>query len=132
MVVITLLRIFLDDMHRKWELVTDRELSLNIESDFIKMPGSLIGQLKKKLSCIIVWLIQKETVLYHSMVIYHDHFIVYFRGRCSCCLLPEGRLKRLYKNIRLRVLNVVDTNAFEWAILILITASSITLCFEVT
>ncbi|XP_044735668.1 sodium channel protein 60E [Chrysoperla carnea] len=51
--------------------------------------------------------------------------------RCSCwdkMLLSKYGLK--WTKIRSTVLSVVDTPAFEWFILVLIFASSITLCFE--
>ncbi|XP_046399749.1 sodium channel protein 60E-like isoform X2 [Ischnura elegans] len=51
--------------------------------------------------------------------------------RCKCChawmLTPAGMR---WKLVRTRVLRVVDTPAFEWLVLVLIFASSITLCFE--
>lgn len=51
--------------------------------------------------------------------------------RCSCinrCLATD--LGKKWIRIRTVVLSVVDTPAFEWMILVLIFASSITLCFE--
>lgn len=39
-------------------------------------------------------------------------------------------LGRCWRTIRMSVLAVVDTPAFEWFVLVLIFASSITLCFE--
>jgi len=51
--------------------------------------------------------------------------------RCSCinrCLATD--LGKKWIRVRTVVLSVVDTPAFEWMILILIFASSITLCFE--
>jgi len=51
--------------------------------------------------------------------------------RCSCinhCLATD--LGKKWIRVRTVVLSVVDTPAFEWMILVLIFASSITLCFE--
>lgn len=51
--------------------------------------------------------------------------------RCLCwdkCL--ETTLGRRWTSSRKSVLSVVDTPAFEWFILVLIFASSVTLCFE--
>lgn len=51
--------------------------------------------------------------------------------RCSCidrCIATD--LGRKWVNVRTAVLSVVDTPAFEWMVLVLIFASSITLCFE--
>lgn len=51
--------------------------------------------------------------------------------RCSCinrCLATD--IGRKWIRVRTVVLSVVDTPAFEWMILVLIFASSITLCFE--
>lgn len=51
--------------------------------------------------------------------------------RCSCinrCLATD--IGRKWIKVRTAVLSVVDTPAFEWMILVLIFASSITLCFE--
>jgi len=51
--------------------------------------------------------------------------------RCSCinrCLATD--IGKKWIRIRTAVLSVVDTPSFEWMILILIFASSITLCFE--
>ena len=51
--------------------------------------------------------------------------------RCPCinkCL--DTDLGRKWINVRTSVLSVVDTPVFEWLILVLIFASSITLCFE--
>lgn len=56
------------------------------------------------------------------------HTIVF---RCSCinrCLATD--IGKKWIRIRTVVLSVVDTPAFEWMILVLIFASSITLCFE--
>lgn len=39
-------------------------------------------------------------------------------------------LGRVWRAVRRSVLGVVDTPAFEWFVLVLIFASSITLCFE--
>lgn len=51
--------------------------------------------------------------------------------RCACwnnCL--QTKWGRHWTFIRTAVLSVVDTPAFEWFVLVLIFASSITLCFE--
>ncbi|XP_071639635.1 sodium channel protein 60E [Temnothorax longispinosus] len=51
--------------------------------------------------------------------------------KCSCinrCLATD--LGKKWIRVRTVVLSVVDTPAFEWMILVLIFASSITLCFE--
>ena len=51
--------------------------------------------------------------------------------RCAClerCMTsPWGRR---WTNTRTAVLSVVDTPVFEWLVLVLIFASSVTLCFE--
>lgn len=51
--------------------------------------------------------------------------------RCICwdrCLATRAGKK--WTKVRQAVLSVVDTPAFEWFILVLIFASSVTLCFE--
>lgn len=51
--------------------------------------------------------------------------------RCACwnvCL--QTTWGRYWTFMRTAVLSVVDTPAFEWFVLVLIFASSITLCFE--
>nr|CAD7200415.1 unnamed protein product [Timema douglasi] len=51
--------------------------------------------------------------------------------RCTCCdRCLETKCGRKWMVIRTSVLSVVDTPMFEWFILVLIFASSITLCFE--
>ncbi|XP_015039175.2 sodium channel protein 60E isoform X3 [Drosophila pseudoobscura] len=57
----------------------------------------------------------------------YDHF--YFRCPwfMSCMDTPSAKQ---WTRIRTAVLTVVDTPAFEWFVLVLIFASSITLCFE--
>ncbi|XP_011686244.1 PREDICTED: sodium channel protein 60E [Wasmannia auropunctata] len=60
-----------------------------------------------------------------------DCFPQHFYQKCSCinrCLATD--LGKKWIRIRTVVLSVVDTPAFEWMILVLIFASSITLCFE--
>ncbi|CAG9763895.1 unnamed protein product [Ceutorhynchus assimilis] len=54
-----------------------------------------------------------------------------FYERCACldkCASSEYGLK--WTKFRTRVLDIVDTSSFEWFILVLIFASSVTLCFE--
>lgn len=51
--------------------------------------------------------------------------------RCACweeCL--KTRLGQKWMGLRTSVLQIVDTPAFEWIVLVLIFASSVTLCFE--
>ncbi|XP_049787947.1 sodium channel protein 60E-like [Schistocerca cancellata] len=51
--------------------------------------------------------------------------------RCACCdQCLETKIGKKWMEIRTQVLSVVDTPMFEWFILVLIFASSITLCFE--
>lgn len=51
--------------------------------------------------------------------------------RCPCWLLmTQTKIGMKWMDLRTNVLNFVDTPAFEWFILVLIFASSITLCFE--
>lgn len=60
-----------------------------------------------------------------------DCFPQHCYQRCSCweaCAATETGQK--WNRIRASILSVVDTPAFEWFILVLIFASSITLCFE--
>ncbi|XP_011869011.1 PREDICTED: sodium channel protein 60E-like [Vollenhovia emeryi] len=60
-----------------------------------------------------------------------DCFPQHFYQKCSCinrCLATD--LGKKWIRVRTAVLSVVDTPAFEWMILVLIFASSITLCFE--
>ncbi|XP_014238503.2 sodium channel protein 60E isoform X1 [Trichogramma pretiosum] len=60
-----------------------------------------------------------------------DCFPQHCYERCECmnrCL--ETDLGQKWTQVRTSVLGVVDTPAFEWIILVLIFASSITLCFE--
>ncbi|XP_032676688.1 sodium channel protein 60E isoform X2 [Odontomachus brunneus] len=60
-----------------------------------------------------------------------DCFPQHCYQKCSCinrCLATD--IGRKWIRIRTVVLSVVDTPAFEWMILVLIFASSITLCFE--
>lgn len=45
-------------------------------------------------------------------------------------MMANTKIGEKWTWVRTSVLNVVDTPAFEWFILILIFASSITLCFE--
>lgn len=52
-------------------------------------------------------------------------------NRCTCweaCI--QTKVGQRWTNIRTNILSVVDTPAFEWFILFLIFASSVTLCFE--
>ncbi|KAF7997448.1 hypothetical protein HCN44_006019 [Aphidius gifuensis] len=60
-----------------------------------------------------------------------DCFPQHCYQRCDCinlCIATD--LGRKWINLRTTVLGVVDTPVFEWMILVLIFASSITLCFE--
>ncbi|XP_025154885.1 sodium channel protein 60E isoform X2 [Harpegnathos saltator] len=60
-----------------------------------------------------------------------DCFPQHCYQKCSCinrCLATD--IGRKWIRVRTVVLSVVDTPAFEWMILVLIFASSITLCFE--
>ncbi|XP_015174798.1 PREDICTED: sodium channel protein 60E isoform X1 [Polistes dominula] len=60
-----------------------------------------------------------------------DCFPQHCYQKCSCvnsCIRTD--IGRKWIRIRTVVLSVVDTPAFEWMILVLIFASSITLCFE--
>ncbi|EFN62327.1 Sodium channel protein 60E [Camponotus floridanus] len=60
-----------------------------------------------------------------------DCFPQHFYQKCSCinrCLATD--IGKKWIRVRTAVLSVVDTPSFEWMILILIFASSITLCFE--
>ncbi|XP_020294846.1 sodium channel protein 60E-like isoform X2 [Pseudomyrmex gracilis] len=60
-----------------------------------------------------------------------DCFPQHCYQKCSCinrCLATN--LGKKWIKVRTGVLSVVDTPAFEWMILVLIFASSITLCFE--
>lgn len=51
--------------------------------------------------------------------------------RCPCFARAMATpLGRCWRSVRRSVLAVVDTPAFEWFVLVLIFASSITLCFE--
>lgn len=51
--------------------------------------------------------------------------------RCPCWgRMMETRAGSCWTGLRISVLSVVDTPAFEWFVLVLIFASSITLCFE--
>ncbi|KAL5288421.1 hypothetical protein ACFFRR_008949 [Megaselia abdita] len=57
----------------------------------------------------------------------YDH--LYFR--CPCLMgCTETATAKYWTRVRTAVLAVVDTPAFEWFVLVLIFASSITLCFE--
>ncbi|XP_063241050.1 sodium channel protein 60E-like [Bacillus rossius redtenbacheri] len=58
-------------------------------------------------------------------------FPVHCYERCACCdQCLETRCGKKWMAVRTSVLSVVDTPMFEWFILVLIFASSITLCFE--
>ncbi|XP_046591889.1 sodium channel protein 60E isoform X2 [Neodiprion lecontei] len=60
-----------------------------------------------------------------------DCFPQHCYQKCSCidrCIATD--LGRKWVKVRTAVLSVVDTPAFEWMVLVLIFASSITLCFE--
>ncbi|KAJ9578852.1 hypothetical protein L9F63_004911, partial [Diploptera punctata] len=63
----------------------------------------------------------------------HDSDII-FKVVCKLCLCCDKYLEtpcgQRWTHIRTQVLSVVDTPMFEWFILVLIFASSITLCFE--
>uniref|UniRef100_A0A336LX33 Multifunctional fusion protein n=1 Tax=Culicoides sonorensis TaxID=179676 RepID=A0A336LX33_CULSO len=51
--------------------------------------------------------------------------------KCPCWLrFANTKIGQKWTGVRTAVLNIVDTPAFEWFVLILIFASSITLCFE--
>lgn len=52
-------------------------------------------------------------------------------SRCVCLQrVTESKIGRKWVQMRKMVLGVVDTAGFEWFILVLIFASSVTLCFE--
>nr|AAK01090.1 putative BSC1 sodium channel protein [Blattella germanica] len=60
-----------------------------------------------------------------------DCFPQHCYQRCLCCdKYLETPCGQRWTHIRTQVLSVVDTPVFEWFILVLIFASSITLCFE--
>lgn len=62
---------------------------------------------------------------------YLPHLFTAIFFRCPCwttCISPECQER--WMKLRTAVLSVVDTPAFEWFVLVLIFASSITLCFE--
>lgn len=51
--------------------------------------------------------------------------------RCNCLnTFADSSIVKQWRRMRQMVLSVVDTPAFEWFILVLIFASSVTLCFE--
>jgi voltage-gated cation channel len=51
--------------------------------------------------------------------------------RSDCCnALHESNIGQRWFFVRQSVLEVVDTPAFEWIVLVMIFASSVTLCFE--
>lgn len=55
----------------------------------------------------------------------------YFVDRSPCCDdCMQSCCGKWWMGLRASILTVVDTPAFEWFILVLIFASSITLCFE--
>ncbi|XP_055920467.1 sodium channel protein 60E isoform X2 [Eupeodes corollae] len=57
----------------------------------------------------------------------YDHFFF----RCPCFMsCMDTKWAKNWTQVRTAVLTVVDTPAFEWFVLVLIFASSITLCFE--
>lgn len=57
--------------------------------------------------------------------------LAYFCFRCGCWdKILGSRIGKEWTRVRQAVLSVVDTPAFEWFILVLIFASSVTLCFE--
>ncbi|KAK9873793.1 hypothetical protein WA026_002151 [Henosepilachna vigintioctopunctata] len=60
-----------------------------------------------------------------------DCFPIHVYQKCTClekCL--QSKIGQRWTKIRTGVLSVVDTPSFEWFILVLIFASSVTLCFE--
>ncbi|KAJ8963979.1 hypothetical protein NQ314_005238 [Rhamnusium bicolor] len=60
-----------------------------------------------------------------------DCFPSNFYERCACLnKCTNTKIGQKWVNLRKLVLEVVDTAAFEWFILVLIFASSVTLCFE--
>ncbi|KAG5893248.1 hypothetical protein JTB14_013408 [Gonioctena quinquepunctata] len=60
-----------------------------------------------------------------------DCFPSNFYERCACMnRCTDTKIGRKWVEMRKLVLGVVDTSAFEWFILVLIFASSVTLCFE--
>ncbi|KAJ8963353.1 hypothetical protein NQ318_018825 [Aromia moschata] len=60
-----------------------------------------------------------------------DCFPSNFYDRCACLnKCSNSKVGQRWANLRKLVLDVVDTAAFEWFILVLIFASSVTLCFE--
>jgi hypothetical protein len=66
-----------------------------------------------------------------SVKVPQDCFPQHCYQRCTCCdQYVTTSCGQRWTQIRTRVLSVVDTPMFEWFILVLIFASSITLCFE--
>lgn len=54
-----------------------------------------------------------------------------FCSRCVCLQrISESKMGQKWINFRKMILGIVDTAGFEWFILVLIFASSVTLCFE--
>ncbi|XP_069701010.1 sodium channel protein 60E-like isoform X2 [Periplaneta americana] len=66
-----------------------------------------------------------------SVKVPQDCFPQHCYQRCTCCdYYMNTPCGQRWTRIRTQVLSVVDTPVFEWFILVLIFASSITLCFE--
>lgn len=60
-----------------------------------------------------------------------DCFPSEFYQRCPCFdKLSSSNIGKKWMELRSSVLAIVDTPSFEWFILVLIFASSVTLCFE--
>lgn len=66
-----------------------------------------------------------------GLIKFSCHYLLFFSFRCPCWLkMAETKIGQKWTGLRTNVLVIVDTPAFEWFVLILIFASSITLCFE--
>lgn len=66
-----------------------------------------------------------------GLVIFYSNRCLCVFFRCACiqnCI--KSKIGQKWRQIREFVLGIVDTSSFEWFILVLIFASSVTLCFE--
>ena len=65
-----------------------------------------------------------------KLILIHKYIFIFFRFSCCCECFSESCIGKSWAGFRLFVFNIVDNPFFEWTILLLIFASSLSLCFE--
>ena len=100
-------------------------------------PILVVHYFVKECECIFRVILTTFTSLYKmffhyslEIILTHKYILIFFRFSCCCECFSESCIGKSWAGFRLFVFNIVDNPFFEWTILLLIFASSLSLCFE--